>query len=65
MAKLVKPNEILGNSFENRKAAFIGEVDKIGDKHMIAIVPRLAFRTDGILPIFTFLDKNQPKKASE
>ena len=71
--KIITPNQGLGakapvsptDPFEKRKEAFAEEVDKIGNRYLIGIVPKLVVTRDGIAPVLTFVDRTEPKTPPE
>ena len=52
---------IVGESFDNRKAQFIKEVNEVGAKYNIALVPQLVFTREGILPQYIYMDTKEKK----
>ena len=57
---------IIGDSFDNRRDAFIKEVNSIGDKYQIALRPQLVYTREGVIPQYMYIDvKEAPKQAAK
>jgi len=56
---------IIGDSFENRREAFIKEVNTTGDKYQIALRPQLVYTREGIVPQYVYLDVKEASKQPE
>ena len=70
MPKIIKPQSLgakepvtENSSYEERKEAFIKEVDKIGDAYKIGITPKVSVSNDGILPALVFIDRKPKPQA--
>ena len=60
-----KASITLKDSFEKRKDAFVKEVDVVGNKYMVGIVPKITVTSDGIIPVLTFKDRRTPPPAPQ
>ncbi len=56
---------IIGDSFNNRRDAFIKEVNSVGDKYQIALRPQLVYTREGIVPQYVYLDVKEASKQPE
>lgn len=55
---------IVGDSFKNRSAVFLKEVDTLGAKYQIALKPELKYTLDGITASFKVFDVKEASKQA-
>lgn len=53
---------IIGESFENRRNAFLKGINDLGTKHKIALIPQMKYTKEGITPEFLAFDVNAKAK---
>ena len=56
---------IIGDSVDNRREAFLKEIDALGGKYQIAMRPELKYTVEGIIASFKVFDVKEAKKNSE
>lgn len=52
--KIVTPQQV---DLENRKNKFLKEVDKLGMRYRIQVVPKLAYTENGVIPVLSIQDR--------
>ena len=52
--KIVTPQQV---DLENRKNRFLREVDKLGVKYKITVMPKLAYTPEGVIPVLSIQDR--------
>jgi hypothetical protein len=52
--KIVTPQQV---DLENRKNKFVREVDKLGLKYQITVMPKLAYTPEGVIPVLAIQDR--------